>query len=429
MAIKTGIGIGQAQVYTQPSSIVNTYAKIIQKQEQDNAKFQAEMADLIAKVKSEGARDIDKPLIAKGYDEIKNLYRQVNSVRNTTDKNLLRAQITSGIQSLNEAAARSAEEAKLYADTLKNVSNVGEYMYDLNKLNDFKSRINKPITQLTAFNPLDLQKIPDDSSRDKAFDNIYRELEPKAQYGEPKKLSGGRKQEIGIINPDILASNIMERISSSPEWKNLATRTYIQQNPGKQPTIEDIVANELKIYMDRKGNQYVGKPEKIAKESDGDDSSNPANYQVITNKKFVTSPVYDKTGKLVNNGKEAITFDTFVTTPVGQAFATPQIGNAFNITEGKPEAIGSKKGLKITGMGTKNGNLRVTVVDDDEVEYYLKPEDIPMSIRNGNQYKAAKKALQGYITPAKGSDKVPANGSNTNKPFDIEEYLKKKGLK
>lgn len=428
MAIKTGIGIGEAQVYD-TSSLENNYYKLLQKQAQETAKFQGEMADLISKVKTEGARDVDKPLIAKAYDDIKELYRRASAVRNTSERNLLRSQLNSSIQSLNESAARSAEEAKLYKDTLARVATTGQFLYDAKKLNDFKSRINRPITELTVFNPLDLERIPDDSSRDKAFDNLYTELKPKAQYGKSKKLVEGKEQEIGVVGLDVIANNIMERLDKNPEWLNLATRNYIQANPGKTPEFKDIAANEVKLYMTRRGNQYVGEPTKVAKESAKDDSSNPANYQVITNKKFVTSPVYDKTGKLVSNGKEAITFDTFVTTPVGQAFATPQIGNAFNITEGKPEAIGSKKGLKITGMGVKNGNLRVTVVDDDEVEYYLKPEDIPMSIRNGNQYKAAKKALQGYIVPAKDSDKGPAKGSNTNKPFDIEEYLKKKGLK
>lgn len=402
MGIKTGIGVGEAQVYD-TSNLENNYFKILQRQAQEQTKFQNELADLIGKVKTDGARDIDKPLIAKGYGEIKGLYARATSIRNPTERNLVRAQITSGIQSLNEAAARSAAEAKSYIDTLGKISNTGEYMYDTDKLNEFKSRINKPINELSVFNPLDLPKIPDDSSRDKAFDNLYNELKPKAVY-QVRKAAGNREQEVGIINPTLITNNIMERLNKSPEWLNLATVNYLQENPNTKPEFKDIVANEVKLYMNRKGNEYAGSPTRIPKATGGGDAaSNPANYEVIMNKTFTTSPTYDKSGKLISSGKPIITFDKFVTSPVNQPFATPQIGNAFNLTDGKSESIGSKKGLRITGMGIKNGNLRVTVVDDDEVEYYLKPEDIPLVIRNGNQYKAARKALGSSSAPAAAS--------------------------
>ena len=413
MPIKSGIGFGAAQVYNQPSVIVNTYGKLLQQQAQENAKFQNELADLISKVKTEGARDIDKPLITKAYDEIKDLYRQASSVRNSSERNLIRSKLTAGIQSLNEAAGRSVEEAKLYKDTLGRVATTGQFLYDPKKLNDFKLRINKPITELTVFNPLDLERIPDDSIRDKAFDNLYNELKNKSVY-QTRKIGGGKEQEVGVVNPTVITANIVERIGKSPEWLNLATRNYAQANPDKEPQLENIIDNEVKLYMTRRGNEYVGSPSRIPKATgSGDDVSSPSNYEVTKGKTFTTSPSYDKAGKLVSNGKPIITFDSFVTTPVGQPFATPQIGNAFNITDGKPEAISSKKGLRITGMGVKNGNLRVTVVDDDEVEYYLKPEDIPLSIRNGKQYKAAQKAL----------------GSAKSSGFDIDAYLQAKGLK
>jgi hypothetical protein len=268
MPIKTGIGVGEAQVYD-ISSLENNYFKLLQRQAQETSRFQNELADLIGKVKTDGARDIDKLDIAKGYDEIKDLYRKAASIRNPTERNLVRAQITSGIQSLNEYAARSASEAKSYIDTLGRVATTGEYMYDLNKLNDFKSRINKPIKELSIFNPLDLQKLPDDSSRDKAFDNLYTELKPRAVY-EVRKAAGNREQEVGVINPILIANNIMERLNKSPEWLNLATRNYVQENPGKQPEFKDIVANEVKLYMNRKGNEYAGSPSRIPKATGGE---------------------------------------------------------------------------------------------------------------------------------------------------------------
>jgi len=430
MPIKTGIGVGEAQVYD-TSNLENNYFKLLQRQAQEQAKFQEELVDLISKVKTDGARDIDKPLIAKGYDEIRELYRQASSIRNTTERNLVRAQITSGVQSLNEAALRSAAEAKSYIDTLGRVANTGEYMYDKDKLNEFKSRINKPITQLSIFNPLDLPKIPDDSSRDRAYDNLYTELKPKAVY-EVRKAAGNREQEVGVINPILITNNIMERLNKSPEWLNLATVNYLQENPNTKPEFKDIVANEVKLYMARKGNEYAGDPSRIPKATggsgSGDDVSNPANYEVLRGKTFVTEEL-KQNGKVVTPSKPVITFDTFVTTPVGQPFATPQIGNAFNITYGKSEPISSKKGLRITGMGVKNGNLRVTVVDDDEVEYYLKPQDIPLSIRNGKQYKAAERALGGSSAPAPApAGKTYKVGGKSYSEAQIKNAAKQSGV-
>jgi hypothetical protein len=270
MAIRSGIGVGEAQVYD-TSNLENNYFKLLQREAQETAKFQEELVDLISKVKTDGARDIDKPLIAKGYDEVRELYRQASSIRNKTQRNLVRAQITSGIQSLNEAAARSAAEAKSYIDTLGRVANTGEYMYDTNKLNEFKSRINKPITQLSAFNPLDLPKIPDDSIRDKAFDNMYTELKNKSVY-QTRNIGGGKEQEVGVVNPTVVSANIIERIGKSPEWLNLATRNYVQANPGKEPQLEDIIDNEVKLYMVRRGNEYVGSPTRIPKATGGSKS-------------------------------------------------------------------------------------------------------------------------------------------------------------
>jgi hypothetical protein len=292
MPIKTGIGVGEAQVYD-ISSLENNYFKLLQRQAQETSRFQNELADLIGKVKTDGARDIDKLDIAKGYDEIKDLYRKAASIRNPTERNLVRAQITSGIQSLNEYAARSASEAKSYIDTLGRVATTGEYMYDLNKLNDFKSRINKPIKELSIFNPLDLQKLPDDSSRDKAFDNLYTELKPRAVY-EVRKAAGNREQEVGVINPILIANNIMERLNKSPEWLNLATRNYVQENPGKQPEFKDIVANEVKLYMNRKGNEYAGDPTRIPKATGGKSDEEKLTYR----QKLITALVNkDNTAK------------------------------------------------------------------------------------------------------------------------------------
>ena len=337
MPIKTGIGVGEAQVYD-TSNLENNYFKLLQREAQETAKFQEELVDLISKVKTDGARDIDKPLIAKGYDEVRELYRQASSIRNKTERNLVRAQITSGIQSLNEAAARSAAEAKSYIETLGSVANTGEYMYDKDKLNDFKSRINKPITQLSTFNPLDLPKIPSDAIRDKAYDNLYTELKNKSVY-KTVKLGGGKEQEVGVVDPKIVASNIIERIGKSPEWLNLATRNYIQANPDKEPVLQDVVQNEVQLYMDRRGNEYAGTPTRIPRAT-GSGGGTP---DWLSNPNPVTLNIPYAGGKASVNGQNYIALSL-----PNKNFAG---SNAIDLTTGSPvKALKSSNDYQVVGI-------------------------------------------------------------------------------
>ena len=49
--------------------------------------------------------------------------------------------------------------------------------------------------------------------------------------------------------------------------------------------------NEVKLYMNRKGNEYVGSPTRIPKATggSGDDVSSPSNYEVTKGKTFNSS--------------------------------------------------------------------------------------------------------------------------------------------
>jgi len=424
MPIRSGIGFGEAQVYSQPTEIVNTYGKLLQRQAQETAKFQEEMADLISKVKTEGARDIDKPLIAKSYDEIKELYRQATSVRNTSERNLLRSKLATGIQSLNEAAARSAEEAKLYRDTLGRVGTTGQYLYDPKKLKDFKERINKPITELTTFNPLDLERIPDDSVRDKAFDNLYNELKPKSVY-QVRKASGGREQEVGVVDPTVVTSSIIERIGKSPEWLNLATRNYIQANPDKEPTIEDVVQNEVNLYMSRRGNEYAGAPTRIPTGGSGS-----ATQQAVYDRGALLDRLLSKTPGSDREFLEASTLPygsdvKFMT--VGykdKSGKTTSVKDIFKVVvpkSGWESAVASNPLLAKYGFGTDDASGKTKIFEFD-----INSPD-------------ARRGLNLFIDQFSGGKNVPYKDVKKNNPtpspkpagntFDVDAYLKKKGIK
>jgi len=212
-------------------------------------------------------------------------------------------------------------------------------LYDTDKLNDFKQRINKPITQLTVFNPLDLERLPDDSIRDKAYDNMYNELKNKSIY-QTRNLGGGKEQEIGVVDPAIIASSIIERIGKSPDWLNLATRNYVQANPGKEPQIEDIINNEIKIYMTRRGNEYAGTPTRIPRATGTSGNGTP---DWLNNPNPVTLNIPYASGKASVNGQNYIALSL-----PNKNFAG---SNAIDLTTGSPvKSLKSSNDYQVVGI-------------------------------------------------------------------------------
>jgi len=419
MPIKSGIGFGEAQVYNQPGAIVNLYGKLLQQQAKDQAQFATDLNNIMSKYSTKGLRDEDIKLTANAYQQIKDKVTS-SSTRTPAERAQALADARNGMQTIQEYSDSALDAYKTLDQLAPDIAlNPWKYQEGTKEVVEqlYKNPYAKWGGDYKTLNPTTFQRQADDSAIYKMFNNVNSDLTKIAPKFKATDVVDGRYYRTMYAVPEADAySNLYTTMELTPEAKYTLTNKYQQDNPGKTDfTSADVAAYGLSLYKKLYGDnalQFAGGRTLIPKAT-GDDASNPANYEVIMNKTFTTSPTYDKSGKPISIGKPIITFDKFVTSPVGQPFATPQIGNAFNLTEGKSESIGSKKGLRITGMGVKNGNLRVTVVDDDEFEYYLKPEDIPLSIRNGKQYKAAKTAL----------------GSTKSSGFDIDAYLKAKGLK
>jgi hypothetical protein len=420
MAIRSGIGIGEAQIYDS-SGLVNTYGKVLAQQAKDRAKFEEDLATTMAKYSTKGLKDGDIKLTTEAYKTLKDKVTKYDS-SNPTQRAQALAEARAGMQAIQDYAdgAMTAYSTldKIGGDILEN-----SWKYKPEAVTAIKQLYANPYATWSDdykdLNKAKFEKEVDGSSVQKLFNSVNADLKGQAEAGNQFKVGekGGYKVATYFATPEQASQTILKSMDLAPEAKYTLNKAYELANPDKKDYTQADVANfATKLYSEQFGPNalnFKGSMNLKPTGGSGDNASNPANYEVIMNKTFTTSPTYDKSGKLISNGKPIITFDKFVTSPVNQPFATPQIGNAFNLTDGKSESIGSKKGLRITGMGVKNGNLRVTVVDDDEIEYYLKPEDIPLIIRNGNQYKAAKKAL----------------GSAKSSGFDIDAYLQKKGLK
>lgn len=416
MAIRSGIGIGEAQIYDS-SGLVNTYGKVLAQQAKDRAKFEEDLATTMAKYSTKGLKDGDIKLTTEAYKTLKDKVTKYDS-SNPTQRAQALAEARAGMQSIQDYAdgAMTAYSTldKIGGDILEN-----PWKYKPESVDAVKQLYANPYAtwsdDFKDLNKAKFEREVDGTSVQKLFNAVNTDLKGQAEAGSQFNVANksGYKVSTYFATPEQASQTILKTMDLAPEAKYTLTKAYEETYPDKKDYTQLDVANfATQLYKDQFGVNalsFSGGKTLIPKDTgSGDAASNPANYEAIMNKTFTTSPTYDKSGKLISNGKPIITFDKFVTSPVNQPFATPQIGNAFNLTEGKSESIGSKKGLRITGMGVKNGNLRVTVVDDDEIEYYLKPEDIPLVIRNGNQYKAARKALGSSPSPKPTAPTIPS---------------------
>lgn len=273
MAIKTGIGIGEAQVYD-TSGLINNFAKLLQKQQQDEARFQTEIADILTRVDTKGVRDQDKAEIAKMYAATKDLYTQAANTKNFKDKALLKAEISKAVRDINEYAANSVNFSKKFAD-LNNRIAQDYYAYDpkvLDKLRDVGSKSLIEMGSDSQLDPFQYLKMPDAKIRDTFFNDIYKNAESFAKSSRVN-TGGGFYEPIKTASDDQLLSNIQIKLSSNPEYRKLALSTLRQQNPeaialDAESLSKALLAQELALYKQTKGNVYRSAERQYRKEGD-----------------------------------------------------------------------------------------------------------------------------------------------------------------
>jgi hypothetical protein len=270
MAIKTGIGVGSAQVFD-TSGLVGNFAKMLQKQQQDEAKFQTEIADLIAKVDTKGVRDADKMEIANMYDATKELYRQAAQAKNFQEKALLRSKISKAVNDINEYAQNSAGWVKKYDSLARDVAS-NPWSYEPTVVERLRGLKDKPLSQMgadIALDPFEFQKVPNIKSRDNVFDDIRKRGEQFAVF-TTQNIGGGQKQYIGKLGDDKIREIINVNLATNPEYKATVFNQWSKMNPGKQLDPNEIINSELSLYKSQYGTEYKRDPRDIAKEKSGD---------------------------------------------------------------------------------------------------------------------------------------------------------------
>lgn len=401
MAIKTGIGIGEAQVYD-TSDLIGNFSKMLQKQQQEEAKFQTEIADLISKVDTKGVRDADKLEIANMYQATKDLYRQAAQAKTFQEKAFLKSQISKAVNDINEYAYNSINFSKRYADLGKEVL-ANSWAYDPKIVDKFNSLANQSLLKMggdSALDPSEYQKIPNDKSRESVFSDIKRQGEDFATSQFVRE--GAREREVKTLSDDYVVKNIYKKFLSNPEYKFKATYDFKQANPNAPVNDQDIVANELAKYKSTYGTTYKGSAVRIPKETGstiiiGGDSIQPKTFVTdeVVKKDKNNKPILDKKGRpVMAPGRPSLEFSKFVAVNPEQ-FSMPQLGKRLNVGTGYYESFSPSGNVEIVGVGTRAGSnaYNIVIKDKDGVEYMVTEQDLPLDIRNNNIYKAAKSAV------------------------------------
>lgn len=152
-----------------------------------------------------------------------------------------------------------------------------------------------------------------------------------------------------------------------------------------------------------------------------------------------TSPTYKDGKEVSGSSKLAATLDKSVKVR-SVAFPSTQIKSAFDVSIGKNVPLESKNDLKLARIGyttVKGGGkeLKAVVVDSDNNEYILDEREIPIDIRKGKAYGAARQALgSAPSVKPKEQSKIKIKGKDYDRSaveqaakssdMTIEEYIK-----
>jgi hypothetical protein len=117
---------------------------------------------------------------------------------------------------------------------------------------------------------------------------------------------------------------------------------------------------------------------------------------IEVNKEFFGESVKTTRGKRIKTPVKTITFDYFIK-PTQKNFASTQLNNVLNLSTGQNEMMSADTNAALIGLGytkTKGDKLQVkaVVVSGDE-EFVVNEMDLPIKVRNSDEYKSAKNKL------------------------------------
>jgi hypothetical protein len=232
-----------------------------------------------------------------------------------------------------------------------------------------------------------------------------RAVDPKAQATAYASLFDlDRKFQAGLreMFPD-LADLPKEQLKAQ------AIPLLVQQRVRTESSKPDFQANR----DDRAINLQERRENRLAA---GDGGGNEIG-NIEVNKEFFGESVKTTRGKRIKTPVKTITFDYFIK-PTQKNFASTQLNNVLNLSTGQNEMMGADTNAALIGLGytkTKGGKLQVkaVIVNSDKDEFAVNEMDLPIKVRNSDEYKSAKNKLNSEYQSRSQSKPTTKSTKNT----------------
>ena len=276
MSIRTGIGIGEAQVYD-TSKLEYNYLKSLENAQKLNQRKLEALADITKDIpETLGTRQVDEPIFKNLYSGIKTLNREAQSLVGTKRYEEAVAEVEKSIKSYKEAIYRSKKQAESELNGARFLAQNVDFVKD-EDIKKFNERKNTPILNLVDdYDIASSVLIPKTNKRkDVEATLMGREGEQyaKLDLSATESLGGGAKQFYKVLKPEDAITIIKEKLLD-PEYKRLAYYEYKQRNPEATEINDDIVANNEYNILAPKGAIKIkanvvtpsapGKPDKLS---------------------------------------------------------------------------------------------------------------------------------------------------------------------
>jgi hypothetical protein len=305
MAIRTGIGVGAAQI-ADTSGIMNAYARQIAQQqklqaaqaqrdflsaekekeraERAAAKFDEDLADIMASAKLGGIRNIDVEEITKAYNEAKDFYSKSGSLKDS-QKPLFRAELRNRMNTINDAAINSKKvEERYYSLASKVAENPSDY--DPKVIQDLDYISKTPLSKLGGManmDPINYQKLPNFGLIDTIIDDTYDIGKENAKFAG-QVFEKGQRFKVKRVEPALIRDNLIQKFTTSPEALRAISNLYSREL-GKQPTNEELTNYIMDKYKTKHGFDYVGEPLDLKESKESTDAEKTENvYSNYINK-------------------------------------------------------------------------------------------------------------------------------------------------
>ena len=414
--ISRGMGRGAAQVYD-TSGPVNMYARLMYQQQLRRAAETKALTDELGKVTPEGLRQPDVKGFLDQYGRWRDKSIEANAERNPTRKAIL-----------SQEAEREKLATMMYKDDSKNElineRKRQEFLINPENRNRYSKEIMAKIINSKNLSKDDIEYVrdmnkfeikPDLTKIRKLLDDTDANL---MKYTKPTRVQeeGERLGVKGLYESDVTTLSPAEQATAysvlfdtdegefkaflrglSPDFVNLTEKQLkvagipilVQERPKSTYSDKKFVAPE-----DDRDYQLRLRRENRLAAGEGGGSNEIGNIEV--NKEFFGESTTTASGKEIEKPVKTITFDYFIK-PTQKNFASTQLNNVLNLNTGKNEMMSADTNAALVGLGyTKTAanklQVKAVVVSGDE-EFVVNEMDLPIKVRNSDEYKSAKNKL------------------------------------